>query len=201
VDSIRQWAAETDSVFQASAAKTGGTRRVRFVTDGNCDLVVARVSLSAQGDDTFNNTIAELTTQGYNRSDRKYLVWMDSTLLCGIGTYYLDDRAAGDNFNNGRAGVPGSVARIDAGCWGLGSRGQSVEAHELMHNLGAVQTTAPNSTVNGHCSDDDDRMCYADGSPLLVLRTVCPSNEEALFDCRGDDYFHTAPPTRPSPWP
>ena len=194
VPSIRHWAAETDAVFQASAGRTGGTRRIRFVTDQNCDLVVTRVALSARGDDTFNNTIAELAAQGFNRSDRKYLVWMDSTVLCGIATYYLDDRPTADNFNNGRAGVPGAVARTDSGCWGLGSRGQSVEAHELMHSLGAVQATAPNSSTNGHCSDDDDRMCYADGSPLLVLRSVCSTDHEALFDCSHDDYFHTAPP-------
>jgi hypothetical protein len=193
IPSIRQWAAEVDAVFQESAAQTGGTRRVRFVTDGNCDLVVARVALSAQGDDTFEHTIAELAAQGYSASNRKYLVWMDSTVLCGIATYYADSRPTADNFNNGRSGVPGSVARTDAGCWGLGSRGQSVEAHELMHSLGAVIPTAPNSTVNGHCDDDDDRMCYADGSPLLLLRSLCPSNQEALFDCRHDDYFHTAP--------
>ena len=165
VPSIRQWAAETDAVFQSSAAQTGGTRRIRFVTDKNCDLVVTRVALSATGDDTLDTTIAELAAQGYRRSDRKYLVWMDSTVLCGIGTYYVDDRPTPDNFNNGRSGVPGSVSRIDAGCWGLASRGQSVEAHELMHSLGAVLPTAPNATTNGHCSDDDDRMCYADGSP------------------------------------
>jgi ribosomal protein L24E len=63
-----------------------------------------------------------------------------------------------------------------------------------MHNLGGVQPTAPNSTVNGHCDDDDDRMCYADGSPLLVLRSVCDSDQEALFDCNHDDYFSTAAP-------
>jgi hypothetical protein len=192
---IRQWAAETDAVYQASAAQTGGTRRIRFVTDGNCDLVVDRVALSARGDDTLEATIAELSAQGYNKSDRKYLVWMDATALCGIATYYADDRSsAADNFNNGRAGVPGSVSRIDAGCWGLGSRGQSVEAHELMHSLGGVMPSAPNSTVNGHCTDDDDRMCYADGSPLLSLREVCPSDQEALLDCHHDDYFSTAPP-------
>jgi ribosomal protein L24E len=191
---IRQWAAETDAVFQSSAAQTGGTRRVRFVTDQNCDLSVLRVPLTAQGDDTFDNTIAELEAQGYDHSDRKYLVWMDSTVLCGIATYYIDDRPAAGNFNNGGFGIPGSVARVDAGCWGLGSRGDSVEAHELMHNLGGVQPTAPNSTVNGHCDDDDDRMCYADGSPLLVLRSVCDSDQEALFDCNHDDYFSTAAP-------
>ncbi|MDQ1568466.1 MAG: hypothetical protein QOF96_3346 [Actinomycetota bacterium] len=194
VPSIRQWAAETDAVYQSSAAQTGGTRRIRFVTDGSCNLEVTRVALSAQGDDSLDTTIAELAAQGYSRSDRKYLVWMDSTELCGIGTYYIDDRPTADNFNNGRSGIPGSVSRIDAGCWGLGSRGQSVEAHELMHSLGAVLPTAPNSTTNGHCSDDDDRMCYADGSPLLVLRFVCNTDQEALFDCHHDDYFNTAAP-------
>ncbi len=191
---IRQWAAETDAVFQASAAQTGGTRRIRFVTDGNCDLMVTRVALTAHGDDTFDNTIAELAAQGFSQSNRKYLVWVDSTVLCGIGTYYVDSRPTADNFNNGRSGVPASVSRIDSGCWGLGSRGQSVEAHELMHSLGAVIPTAPNATVNGHCDDDDDRMCYADGSPLLVLRSLCSSDQEALLDCRHDDYFHTSPP-------
>ena len=194
VSSIRQWAAEVDAVFQTSAAQTGGTRRVRFVTDGACNLVVTRVPLSASGDDSLENTIAELAAQGYNRSDRKYLVWMDSTVLCGIATYYTDARRTSDNFNNGRSGIPGSVARIDSGCWGLGSRGQSVEAHELMHSLGAVLPTAPNGTTNGHCNDDDDRMCYADGSPALVLRSVCGTDQEALFDCSHDDYFNTSPP-------
>jgi len=196
VPSIRQWAAETDAVFQTSAAQTGGTRRIRFVTDGACNLVVDRVPLSATGDDDLDTTIAELAAKGYNRSDRKYLVWMDSSELCGIATYYDDDRPSGsDNFNNGRTGVPGSVARIDSGCWGLASRGESVEAHELMHTLGAVVATAPNSTVNGHCSDTQDRMCYADGSPLLVLRAVCSADQEALFDCNHDDYFNTNPPS------
>jgi ribosomal protein L24E len=195
VPSIRQWAAETDAVYQASAAQTGGTRRIRFVTDGACNLVVTRVPLAATADDTFDATIAALAAQGFNKSNRKYLVWMDSTELCGIATYYADSRPSpSDNFNNGRSGVPGSVARIDAGCWGLASRGQSVEAHELMHSLGAVMPDAPHGTANGHCSDDDDRMCYADGSPLLVLQNICPSDQEGLLDCRHDDYFSTSPP-------
>jgi hypothetical protein len=182
-----------DAVFQSSASKTGGTRHVRFLTDSNCDLVVDHVRLSARGDDTFDNTISELATQGYSRPDRKYMVWMDSNVFCGIATYYVDDRPIPGNFNNGHPAAPGSVARIDSGCWGLGSRGQSVEAHELMHSLGAVQPTAPNSTAAGHCDDDADRMCYLDGS-ILTIRIVCASKDEAIFDCANDDYFHAAPP-------
>jgi hypothetical protein len=190
--SIRQWAADTDAVVNASAGKTGGTRHVRFVTDAACNLVIAHVRLSAAGDDNFDNTMAELAAQGYKRPDRKYLVWMDSTVLCGIASYYVDDRPTPDNFNNGHAAVPGSVARIDAGCWGLASRGQSVEAHELMHNLGGVQPSAPHATSGGHCTDDADRMCYADGT-LLVVTFLCAATQEAMFDCSDDDYFSTNP--------
>jgi ribosomal protein L24E len=192
VPSIRQWAAGTDAVFQTSAAKTGGTRRIRFVTDSDCALVVQRVGLTARGDDTLENTLAEFQAQGLNRSDRRYLVWMDSTVLCGIATLYVDDRAGAGNANNGRAGLPGSVSRIDSGCWGLGSRGQSVEAHELMHSLGSVQPTAPNASPAAHCGDDADRMCYQDGS-VITLLVSCPSDQESIFDCNNDDYFNTAP--------
>ncbi len=192
VGSIRQWAADTDGVFQDSAAKTGGTRRIRFVTDASCNLVVQKVRLAARGDDTFDNTLAEFQAQGLSRADRKYLVWMDSTALCGIGTYYVDDRPGPSNANDGPTGIPGAVARIDSGCWGLGSRGQSVEAHELMHTLGTVQPTAPHGSPAGHCRDDSDRMCYEDGTVISLL-SHCPNSEEALFDCDNDDYFSTSP--------
>lgn len=191
--SIARWAAETDQVFAESAKKTGGVRHVRYVTDSNCALVVQKVVLSASGDDTFANTLAEMRALGFTRPDRKYMVWMESTVLCGIAGYYFDDRPGQDNYNNGTA--PGQVGRTDSGCWGLASRGSSVEAHELLHNLGGVQPTAPNATSLGHCDDDADRMCYADGSPGLVMRNVCPAAQEALLDCGNDDYFSTSPPT------
>lgn len=190
--SIRQWAADADAVFAKSAAATGGTRHIRFVTDAACALVVERVALTASGDDTFADTMAELAAAGYTRSDRKYVVWVDSTVLCGIAGYYPDDAAGQDNANNGNPSIPATVARIDSDCWGLGGRGQSVEAHELMHMLGAVEPTAPHATVFGHCTDDADRMCYADGSPQAI-HDVCPPSNEALFDCGHDDYFNTQP--------
>lgn len=191
--SIARWAAEADHVFAESARQTGGVRHLRYVTDSNCNLVVQRVTLTALGDDNFTNTMAELRAQGFTRPDRKYLVWMESTVLCGIAGYYLDDRPGQDNANN--SGAAGQVGRVDSGCWGLASRGQSVEAHELLHNLGGVQPTAPHATQLGHCDDDADRMCYADGSPGLVLRTVCPASMEAFLDCGKDDYFSTSPAT------
>jgi hypothetical protein len=193
VGSIRTWATETDGIFNATAARYGATRHIRFVTDVNCQLVVDNVVLSPAGDDNFDNTMTELAARGYSDPKRKYLVWMDSTVLCGIAAYYPNDRPDAGNPNNGPAGIPGLVARIDSGCWGLASRGESVEAHELMHSLGSVLPSAPNSTPAGHCDDESDRMCYSDGTALL-LRDVCAEADESLFDCGGDDYFNPTPP-------
>ncbi|HEY3238667.1 MAG TPA: Calx-beta domain-containing protein, partial [Acidimicrobiia bacterium] len=193
VDSIRRFAAETDDVFSGSAAQYGGSRHIRFVTDSSCRLVVDNVVLSPAGDDNLDNTMTELAAKGYDDPQRKYLVWMDSTVLCGIAAYYPEDRADANNANNGPSGVPGLVARVDSGCWGLASRG-SVEAHEIMHSLGSVLPSSPNSTPAGHCQDDADRMCYSDGTAVNLRPDVCPGSWEILFDCHGDDYFNPSPP-------
>ena len=193
VPSIRQWAADVDAVFMRSAAETGGTRHVRFATDSNCQITVLDVQLSSTGADNMGNTVQELQNQGYNRSDRKYLVWMDANVYCGIAQVYSDDSAVSTNLSNGASSVAGEVARIDNGCWGLNSSNQSIEAHELMHTLGGVQTSAPHSTKYSHCWDESDRMCYDDGSGA-VMQQICPTSHENTFDCNHDDYFSTNPP-------
>ncbi|MGH2684333.1 MAG: hypothetical protein ACRDJP_02570, partial [Actinomycetota bacterium] len=163
---IREWAGSVvDAVFDASAAKTGGSRHVRFVTDPQtCRLDVDVVAMPAQAVSDFGSMIAHLVNLGYTATNRKFQVWMDTTgKYCGIAQIYLDDDPAQTNFNNGHPAVPGMVARADANCWGHGS-GTPVEAHELMHNLGGVQNTAPNTTYipfaaqGGHCRDDYDVM-------------------------------------------
>jgi Fibronectin type III domain len=186
---IRQWAANVDNVVNQSAAETGGSRRVRFVHDAGCTVVVTSVTLSASGDDTFTNTKNELVAKGFNRTDRKYLAFVDAYKYCGISQVYYDDKPTPDNYSNGHPDVPGELSRVDAGCWGQPA---SVEAHELIHVLGGVQTSAPHATSKNHCTDEYDRLCYNDGSGA-ALSVVCPSSHEALFDCRHDDYYSTAP--------
>jgi len=181
---IAGWAANVDKTFVNSAAKTGGEIHVRFVTDPSCQLVIQNVVLSTNGDDTFNNTITELKNLGFNRTDRKYLIWSDANVYCGIGTIMGDDRATG-NANN----VGPSYARSDAGCWGSST---PVEAHELMHNIGGVQLSAPHTSGGWHCTDESDRMCYSDAAGV-TMQYVCPSSDEGLFDCHDDDYFAANP--------
>ncbi|MFY9588528.1 MAG: reprolysin-like metallopeptidase, partial [Actinomycetota bacterium] len=179
---IRQYASDADYQINVSAGVSGQGRRVRFVT-ANCELSIARVTLTSTGDDSFQAMRQQLQTQGYNRSDRKYLVWMDASVgICGLGELYADDSASADNANNRGP----AYARVDAPCWGY------AEAHELLHTLGAVQDSAPNSSGAGHCVDENDTMCYVDtsGSPL---RSACPSQPSWQVDCSLDDYFNAAP--------
>jgi hypothetical protein len=186
---IRKWAAEANAVFNGSASESGGTRHLRWQHDALCQPTVDHVILSPSGDNTLANTLAELATMGYDRPDRKYVVWVDANEMCGISSYYEDDRPTAENFNNGNPVAPATVSRIDNGCWGLGAQGESIEAHEIMHALGAVMPTAPHSTILGHCTDDADRMCYADELTIEV-NEVCAPGQEAYFDCRKDDYFN-----------
>jgi len=183
--SVGQWAGNVDAVFDDSAAETGGVRHVRWATDASCNLVIQRVKLSTTGDDNFNNTMAELQSVGLNRTDRKYLVLVDATMYCGIATMNTDDSEASTNASN----VSTGYARVDSGCWGMSN---PVEAHELMHTLGAVESSAPHSTGAGHCTDANDRMCYSDSSGL-PMTYVCPTAHERLFDCNHDDYYSTSP--------
>ena len=202
---IRRWAALTDQIVNESAAKTGGVRHVRYVTDVACQLDVAKVELSEAGVASLSGTAADLAAQGLDRPDRKYLVWADAYVYCGIATVEPDDRADQHNANNGN-GSPGMVGRVDRGCWG--NSWLSAEAHELAHILGGVQPTSPHGTWNYHCSDEWELMCYDDDSSadgyvgshgaLVPISQVCPKAHEGLLDCGNDDYFSTNP--TPGSW-
>jgi hypothetical protein len=197
---IRRWAALGDRIFNESAAKTGGVRHVRYVTDFGCRPDVAKVALSDEGVASLSGTAADLAALGLDRPDRKYLVWVDAYVYCGIAMVEPDDRLGANNANNGNRPT-GMVARIDRGCWGHVDL--SAEAHELAHILGGVQPTAPHGTWNYHCSDEWELMCYDDDSTadgyvgshgvLVPITQVCPKSHEGLLDCGDDDYFSTNP--------
>ena len=153
---IATWAGQMDTVVNHSAAETGGERHIRFATSSDCVLDVAHVVLSPTGDDTLSNTITELRASGLNRSDRKYVIWADATVYCGIAQVGGGDTAG---LTNGANKGP-HYARVDSGCWGRTDH--LSEVHELMHTLGAVQLSAPHSTGGYHCTDESDLMCYPD---------------------------------------
>ena len=183
---LRNEVANVDDVFAVSSEQTGGGRRVRWVHDADCVPVIEDVVVpdGALGPD-FWGTVDALKSLGYDDPNRKYLLFADANQFCGIGTLYNDLRQS-SNYNDGYAA---SFARVDANCW---STGQSVAAHELTHNLGGVQQGAPHATVNGHCWDEADIMCYDDGSGV-PMQQVCGAAQDQLLDCNKDDYFNTDP--------
>lgn len=192
---LRTWAAGTDDVVNRSAALTGGVRHLRYVTEpgagGTCVASILNVTVPAGSMSSFGATVSAVQALGYTNPARKYLMWTDATVLCGVASMYTSDSASQSNPNNG--GYP-QYARVDSGCWGLGNgtNQHSVEAHEIMHTLGGVQSSAPHSTKVGHCWDESDTMCYADGG-AYAMKQICPAGNEFFFDCGNDDYFSTYP--------
>jgi hypothetical protein len=177
----------------------------------------ASVVQPRRGDDEqAARIIDELAARGFDSSDRKYLAWIDAPSSktgagpCGIGTLGAMgsgpfpnpfDQPTSTNYHNGIQ--PGyalafaSAIRIPARfgawtpCWGAGSSGAEVEAHELFHTLGAVQLSAPNSNGIGHCTDGPDLMCYQQED--IEVRNVCTYTKAKVLDCEGDDYFNVNP--------
>ena len=189
-------AIDADRVFRESAAETSGMRRIRFVHDAYCNLSILNVVLdpSALISGDLGPTSTALKALGYTSTDRKYLLFVDHAanladdVNCGIGGLYKwDDQPGAANASNGGPGF----ARVGPNCWNVTN---SVAAHELMHNLGAVQNSAPNWNGVGHCLDDTDRMCYDQFVAGFTFNPTACLNHERLFDCNHDDYFHTDPP-------
>jgi hypothetical protein len=185
VESIRQWTSDMDEIFAASARLTGGHRRVRFVTDPDCQLAVPHVVVPAGATATFRATITALIALGYSNPDRKYVAFVDARVYCGIATIISDSNPTPANRSNHQTGY----ARVDNGCWA-----GSVAAHELVHTLGGVQPDAPNASGGWHCVDEFDLMCYSDEPFYPSMKYLCPLSYATLLDCNHDDYFHTNPP-------
>ncbi|NHC45291.1 hypothetical protein [Motilibacter aurantiacus] len=184
---LRSYSSEVDSVMLASAMENGGRRQVRWVHDTSCELVLEHVVVGAKDDDSFPALTSALKAMGHNRPDRKYLLYTDAAVLCGVANVYADNTPLSSNANNGR--FP-QYARVDAPCWAASDH--SVEAHELTHTLGAVLSFAPHKSAAGHCTDESDVMCYPDGDGVRMTQS-CPTTHEKLLDCNGDDYFNVNP--------
>jgi hypothetical protein len=189
--SMRIWAGHADEIFNNTAAAQGGVRHIRFVHDANCQVTVPEIVLSPTGDDSLTNTINELGAKGFNRADRKYMLFADTTAVdsehgsyCGMATTPFDTQPGPNNISNLQTGY----GRLMSSCWAQQNFVVShLFAHELVHVLGAIHHGAPNASGDGHCTDGSDVMC---GGP-----SVCAPNSTYAYrlDCNGDDYFNVNP--------
>ena len=138
------------------------------------------------GSTQFNLVRDEITARGFNKPNKKYLVWVDAgSSWCGQSQMPADPQRSPANKAEGT--TVSTVYRYNDPASAEGGFCSGVVVlHELTHALGAVQTTAPN-WAGGHCDDwGNDVMCTA---------STAPPYDPALgmhYDYGNDDYWDPA---------
>jgi len=214
---IRQNTWGTNVIFNESAAKTGGKRKVRWARGDNCLVSVLQVKLS---DNNFRkiakNAAAEdimqaLKDKGYNQSDRKYVALVNANAPeGGCGPRMLarnDDSPESTNRNNST-----SYQFLFRECWD-NQVNPALNAYflasALAESLGAPQSSAPHAQFyarnkNGRVVRSFAHSLYdmhgilsdaTDGGVNATTYT-CPAEQAYLLDCNNDDYYNAAPAKR-----
>ena len=205
------------------SAQSGGTRAIRFDMGTRCGPRYADIRVvalpgprSAYAGDFAAITAAVTRALGDAAGPRNTVILADSlspsSVEYGLGETVMGasgERPGAQNVHNrgglrsvlftrDGAAAPGAVR---GGWWPEGF------LHEITHNLGAVQWTAPHSTAPpaapdrsryGHCWQGADVMCYVeDDGAAHAMQFDCPSIPGTIsqnYDCGRDDYFNPAPP-------
>src|SRR4051794_171392 len=203
------------------AAQSGGGKALRFDMGTRCgkqyvDVQVVHLhGTRASYVDNFSAIVDEVDSKlGESDAPRNVVVFADTlnggTYDYGLGENVLgsygDDPGPGNVHNRGGfASV--LFTRDGQAAPGAGARGWWPEGmlHEITHNLGGVQWSAPHSTEPaglqnpryGHCWQGNDVMCYLEDSGAShPMRNDCPRIGGAIpqvYDCGHDDYFNPAP--------
>ncbi len=217
-DRSAQWAdvlqANVSLIGRFMGGQSGGRKTPRFDMGTSCgpdyvDIQVVPLPLERSSyEDDFDLLEASvrqrLTHDAGHR--RNVVVFADSLSSLspgqwwGLGSTWLDDRPGAANISNqgdlfSALWIPDGEPVPAAGADGWWPEGM---LHEMTHNLGAVQDSAPNATLNGHCTDGFDVMCYDDNGPRPYVPGVCADIEGVMtqvYDCGNDDYFNVSPPT------
>lgn len=162
----------TTGIFERSS---GARRTIRWVHDRSCRPTFRQVAVPAAKTHDLVSLRRYLSKsdRSFRRTDRVYSLWVDSTTSpnwSGLG---------GDRWSATWSSSWGFI-------W--------VDAHELVHALGAISPAAPHATGKGHCYDAYDLMCYSDGGPGWRKTVMCPSADaQYRLDCGKDDYFAVDP--------
>ncbi len=161
---------------------------------------VTLIPVGSDGQFTFSDMIFSLqnqVAQGLGSTDflsanRVYLVFVDQ-ISGGVYPYggqggIWNDDSPNPSTNLHQTGPAYSLVNGFSGF---------VAEHELGHNIGAVQLSAPHSSGAWHCFEENDVMCYADGGPYFAgggtLVFNCPALPATHFDCGQDDYYNLQP--------
>jgi hypothetical protein len=204
------------TITERIAFESGNTKSFRFdlgtAAGSQCvDIQTIALALPASAylavsGQTFSMIRTELTAKvGTGGGTRNYLVYADGIAVPGVAgeaQVRSDDTVAGsahrtgglwamlygrggtDFYGSGTSFAPGTTSRSHV----------DTAIHEISHNLGAVQRSAPHRSASWHCLDEKDILCYDDdGAGGFATYTGCSSATGQLFDCNQDDYFDPTP--------
>ena len=186
---LRRMVAEANGLLYQEGAGFGAPVEYPFLCDEDGQIQISVVALPfPKGKATYVEVAAFLHAAGFAHPRAKYWLFVDDKTSCpcgGIAFAPLDPtRTPLNNANGG--------ALFGANYGYTGSFGALVHMHENGHNLGAVNSLAPDQSGGGHCNDGKDIMCYADGGWNSSYNgNVCATMR---FDCDHDTYFHPDPP-------
>lgn len=189
VANIRDLTERANGLINDAAVYTGGYADLRIKCVGGETEVLNVVLPTGLCCDDFSSIAGDLYGLGYNDPNVHYQIFYDETgvhpTFGGQATGWGDDSLSPSNCNNGGCGPAYSILYGQTGAY-------QTWLHELGHNLGAVQNSAPHGTGAFHCYDGYDTMCYNDGGPNghLYSGTYCA---QQVWDCNKDDYFHRSP--------
>lgn len=179
------------------------------------------VPLLAPSSSPFNSIKYDLRSktngagQTFNKANEKYIVFYDarstdsSTGLVqyGQGNQCSSETASASNSCNTQSnGLTIDAAyAVDFADSFKNEPNWHTFLHEMSHTIGAVHAGAAHDNGFGHCTDDEDVMCYDEaGAPVATpvcqpAATIPPSpgisegQRLGRYDCGQDDYFNPAP--------
>jgi len=213
---VRQDAQGVNVIFNESAAKTGGKRKVRWARNDKCLIAVEQVKVK---DSVFRglaknqraeDIIAVLKEKGFNKADRKYLAVVNATATSGCGPRMLarnDDSPDSSNRNNNT-----SYQFLFRPCWDNQNDPGANAVHMasvLAESLGAPQSSAPHAQFTSRVKNGREVRSFTnslyDMNGILSADTqggvnattyTCPEEQAYLLDCNNDDYYNAAPTKR-----
>jgi len=221
VEKIREAMVFADGAVVASVADREMHLRLVHEPSPSCVISVLPVVVPDSVADSINSITDYLTTRPeFQDPGRKYLAFaeLNNAANCGIAYSWSDESPGGGNLNNGFLNLSSPTpfafhATVGRYCWDVSYDPAMPDAraiaavHETFHMLGSVSDLAPHGTRFGHCTDENDLMCYQDepsvvltydngcgGVPATPGTLTNTEPENFLLDCNDDDYFD---PSRP----
>ncbi|MDP9388613.1 MAG: hypothetical protein M3Q48_12060 [Actinomycetota bacterium] len=177
----------TNGLLAQEATETGVVADFRFAcgSDGQPHVT----AIATTGAD-YSSIVNSARDAGLTTSTEDYWIFADFASpggYSGVGTFYADDTLSASNANYRNAGYGITYS----GYWG-----GATPMHEHGHNMGAVQSSAPDSSGAGHCDGygSQDVMCYNDGGSQWDETHECGAVSGRHYDACHNDFFHTKPP-------